>query len=605
MAEEKKNPLIGAFRTPPPVKPPTEPVKPAIPQKITPPSVGGPLKATADNKTVPPIVTPTDEKKSAEKKPSEQVVPTAQENKVDKSKAVTPEKAEDKSKATTPEKPDDKSKTATPEKPDDKGKAATPEKSEDKGKAITPEKLDDKGKAITPEKPDDKAKVVAPEKPDNKGKTATLEKPDDKGKTATPEKPDDKAKPATPEKPDDKGKAVAPEKSDDKGKAVAPEKSDDKGKAVAPEKPDNKGKSTVSEKPAAQDKSNDKDKPTAPEKKDDKSKADAVEPNSSDTIPDDFKLDIVPQGGITEVVMLPLSQIDDFENHPFPVVDDKEMDELVESVKRFGVLEATTVIPSEKAPGRYEMVAGHRRKHACLLAGKTEVPAIIRHMDRDTAILYMIDTNLKRKDLTPMQKARIYVMKLEAMKRKNGRPTKEDIAAGRVPMREDGVTPMRADEQLAKETGESRATIQRLTRLTKLEPELQEMVDKKVLPVNTAADISFLKKDEQKTLANAIQKEDKIPSGTQAAELKKASQAGSLTPEKIERTVAPTKREEIPPLKVTFSEEELRPYFPNKRTTLPDVKLAVFEGLKMRQMAIERKAQAAAKSTPDKKAPTR
>ena len=605
MAEEKKNPLIGAFRTPPPVKPPTEPVKPAIPQKITPPSVGGPLKATADNKTVPPIVTPTDEKKSAEKKPSEQVVPTAQENKVDKSKAVTPEKAEDKSKATTPEKPDDKSKTATPEKPDDKsktatpekpddkGKAATPEKSEDKGKAITPEKLDDKGKAITPEKPDDKAKAVAPEKPDNKGKTATLEKPDDKGKTATPEKPDDK------------GKTVAPEKSDDKGKAVAPEKSDDKGKAVAPEKPDNKGKATVSEKPAAQDKSNDKDKPTAPEKKDDKSKADAVEPNSSDTIPDDFKLDIVPQGGITEVVMLPLSQIDDFENHPFPVVDDKEMDELVESVKRFGVLEATTVIPSEKAPGRYEMVAGHRRKHACLLAGKTEVPAIIRHMDRDTAILYMIDTNLKRKDLTPMQKARIYVMKLEAMKRKNGRPTKEDIAAGRVPMREDGVTPMRADEQLAKETGESRATIQRLTRLTKLEPELQEMVDKKVLPVNTAADISFLKKDEQKTLANAIQKEDKIPSGTQAAELKKASQAGSLTPEKIERTVAPTKREEIPPLKVTFSEEELRPYFPNKRTTLPDVKLAVFEGLKMRQMAIERKAQAAAKSTPDKKAPTR
>ena len=581
MAEEKKNPLIGAFRTPPPVKPPTEPVKPAIPQKITPPSVGGPLKATADNKTVPPIVTPTDEKKSAEKKPSEQVVPTAQENKVDKSKAVTPEKAEDKSKATTPEKPDDKSKTATPEKPDDKGKAATPEKSEDKGKAITPEKLDDKGKAITPEKPDDKAKAVAPEKPDNKGKTATLEKPDDKAKPATPEKPDDK------------------------GKAVAPEKSDDKGKAVAPEKPDNKGKSTVSEKPAAQDKSNDKDKPTAPEKKDDKSKADAVEPNSSDTIPDDFKLDIVPQGGITEVVMLPLSQIDDFENHPFPVVDDKEMDELVESVKRFGVLEATTVIPSEKAPGRYEMVAGHRRKHACLLAGKTEVPAIIRHMDRDTAILYMIDTNLKRKDLTPMQKARIYVMKLEAMKRKNGRPTKEDIAAGRVPMREDGVTPMRADEQLAKETGESRATIQRLTRLTKLEPELQEMVDKKVLPVNTAADISFLKKDEQKTLANAIQKEDKIPSGTQAAELKKASQAGSLTPEKIERTVAPTKREEIPPLKVTFSEEELRPYFPNKRTTLPDVKLAVFEGLKMRQMAIERKAQAAAKSTPDKKAPTR
>ena len=575
MAEEKKNPLIGAFRTPSPVKPPTEPVKPAIPQKIKPPSVGGPLKATADNKTVPPIVTPTDEKKSAEKKPSEQAVPTALENKVDKSKVVTPEKADDKSKATTPEKP------------------------EDEGKTATPEKSDDKGKTIMPEKPDDKAKAVAPEKPDDKAKSAALEKPDDKGKAITPEKPDDKGKAATPDKSEDKGKAAISEKPDGKGKSTVPEKPDDKGRTTVPEKPADK------DKPAAQDKSNDKDKSAAPEKKDDKSKADAGEPNNSDTIPDDFKLDIVPQGGMTEVVMLPLSQIDDFENHPFPVVDDKEMDELVESVKRFGVLEATTVIPSEKVPGRYEMVAGHRRKHACLLAGKTEVPAIIRHMDRDTAILYMIDTNLKRKDLTPMQKARIYVMKLEAMKRKNGRPTKEDIAAGRVPMREDGVTPMRADEQLAKETGESRATIQRLTRLTKLEPELQEMVDKKVLPVNTAADISFLKKDEQKTLANAIQKEDKIPSGTQAAELKKASQAGSLTPEKIERTVAPTKREEIPPLKVTFSEEELRPYFPNKRTTLPDVKLAVFEGLKMRQMAIERKAQAAAKSTPDKKAPTR
>ena len=137
MAEEKKNPLIGAFRTPPPVKPPTEPVKPAIPQKITPPSVGGPLKATADNKTVPPIVTPADEKKSAEKKPSEQAVPTAQENKVDKSKAVTPEKAEDKSKATTSEKLEDKGKTATPEKPDDKGTTVMPEKPDDKAKSAT------------------------------------------------------------------------------------------------------------------------------------------------------------------------------------------------------------------------------------------------------------------------------------------------------------------------------------------------------------------------------------------------------------------------------------------------------------------------------------
>ena len=233
-----------------------------------------------------------------------------------------------------------------------------------------------------------------------------------------------------------------------------------------------------------------------------------------------------------------------------------------------------------------------------MLAGVTQIPAIVRDMDRDSAIIYMVDSNLKRENISPMVKARAYSMKLEAMKRKAGRPTKAQLEAG--------YKPMRADEQLAQQTRESRATIQRLTRLTKLEPELQDMVEEKKLPVNTAADISYLKPQEQKTLADAIKREDKVPSGTQAAELKKDSQAGKLTTEKIEQTVAPTKREMSPPLKVTFSEDELRAYFPKKDTTVGDVKRVVFEALDLRQKALDRQKaraeqeKAAKKATPGK-----
>lgn len=200
----------------------------------------------------------------------------------------------------------------------------------------------------------------------------------------------------------------------------------------------------------------------------------------------------------------------------------------------------------------------------------------------------MVDANLKRENISPMEKARAYEMKLEAMKRKAGRRSKMDILTG--------VEPKRTDEQLAEQVGESRATIQRLTRLTKLEPELQDMVDEKKLPVNTASDISYLKPAEQKVLADAIKREDKVPSGTQAAELKKDSQAGKLTSEKIQKTVGPTKRELDPELKVSFNNDELRPYFPDKGTTVGDVKRVVFESLAIRQKALARQQ---AKTAPD------
>ena len=315
-----------------------------------------------------------------------------------------------------------------------------------------------------------------------------------------------------------------------------------------------------------------------PESKKETEKKDQTD---ADGIPEDFRLNIVGEGALGSVVMLPVEKIDDFEGHPFPVQDDKDMLDLVESIKKFGVLEPVTVIRSGKDPERYEMVAGHRRKHGCALAGVAQIPAIVRDMDRDSAIIYMVDSNLKRENISPMVKARAYTMKLEAMKRKAGRPTKAQVEAG--------YKPMRADEQLAQQTGESRATIQRLTRLTKLEPELQDMVEEKKLPVNTAADISYLKPQEQKALADAIKREDKIPSGAKAAELKKESQAGKLT-------------EMFLPLKVTFTEEELRPYFPKKDTTIADAKRVVFEALDLRQRALNRQKAKAEQEKTAKKA---
>ncbi len=329
------------------------------------------------------------------------------------------------------------------------------------------------------------------------------------------------------------------------------------------------------------------EKPAEPPKE---AEAPAAPSGQDEEIPTDFTLPITKEGQSEIITTLKVEDIHPFEGHPFNVKDDKDMRDLVDSVKKFGVLEPAVVIPRKE--GGYEMVSGHRRQMACRLAGIQTMPVIVRQLDRDEAIISMVDANLKRENISPMEKARAYSMKLEAMKRKAGRRSKAEILSGE--------KPMRADEQLAQQTGESRSNIQKITRLTKLEPELQQMVDDKKLPVHTAADISYLKKDEQKALADAIKKEDKVPSGTQAAALKKESQAGTLTTDKIEKTVAPTKREETPVLKITLGEEDLRPYFPDARTTIPDVKRGVLEALDLRKKAIERQ-QAKAQAEKDSK----
>ncbi len=335
-------------------------------------------------------------------------------------------------------------------------------------------------------------------------------------------------------------------------------------------------------------------------KKAEAEQAPAAEPSKAeDEIPKDFTLPITKEGQSEIITTLKVSEIHPFEGHPFYVKDDKDMMDLVDSVKKFGVLEPVVVIP--RKAGGYEMVSGHRRRRACELAGIATMPVIVRQLDRDEATISMVDANLKRENISPMEKARAYSMKLEAMKRKAGRRTKAEAAQ----MEAEGKKPMRADEELAQQTGESRATIQRLTRLTRLEPELQQMVEDRKLPVNTAADLSYLKKEEQAAVADAIKKEDKVPSGTQAAEMKKASQEGTLTAEKIEKSVAPTRREETPTLKITLGEEDLRPYFPDKRTTIPDVKRGVLEALDLRKKAIERqKAKTEAEKAGKKKPST-
>lgn len=520
MAEEKKNPLIGAFRSSPPKEAPKAPPDAKVAESVKP--------STAD-KPIP-----------AAQKPAEPVKP------------VIPPKAEETKAAPKP------NGTATPVKPTEEKPAAKPP---------VPAKAEDAKAAVKP---------AAPAKTED---TKTAAKPEEKAEKPAPAAAAD-TKPA---KAEEKKPVAAPaeKKSEDKKPEETPPAKQEEKKADVPAKSEDK--KPVEDKSVPKAETEKKEQP--PEKETD-----------AEGIPKDFKLNIVGEGALGSVVMLPVDKIDDFEGHPFPVQDDKDMLDLVESVRKFGVLEPVTVIRSSKDPDRYEMVAGHRRKHSCVLAGVAQIPAIVRDMDRDSAIIYMVDSNLKRENISPMVKARAYSMKLEAMKRKAGRPTKAQLEAG--------YKPMRADEQLAQQTGESRATIQRLTRLTKLEPELQDMVEEKKLPVNTAADISYLKPQEQKTLADAIKREDKVPSGTQAAELKKDSQAGKLTTEKIEQTVAPTKREMSPPLKVTFSEDELRAYFPKKDTTVGDVKRVVFEALDLRQKALDRqKARAEQEKAAKKAAP--
>ena len=220
---------------------------------------------------------------------------------------------------------------------------------------------------------------------------------------------------------------------------------------------------------------------------------------------------------------IPIAEIDDFPDHPFHVDIDDAMREMAESVKRFGVL--SPAIARQKEDGRYELISGHRRKKACELAGIDKMPVIVRNMDRDEAIIFMVDSNLQRERLLPSEKAFSYKMKLDAMKRKQGERT--DLTSA--PM----VQKLNPRELLAEKSGDSHEQVRRYIRLTELTPDLLQMVDDGKIAFRPAVELSYLTKEEQASLHEAMESEDCTPSLAQAIKIKKFSQEGRLNDDVI------------------------------------------------------------------------
>lgn len=218
---------------------------------------------------------------------------------------------------------------------------------------------------------------------------------------------------------------------------------------------------------------------------------------------------------------IPIAEIDGFPDHPFHVEMDDAMREMAESVRRFGVL--SPAVARQKEDGRYELISGHRRKKACELAGIDKMPVIVRNMDRDEAIIFMVDSNLQRERLLPSEKAFSYKMRLEAMKRKAGRPSKENAS----PLATN-YSSGRSDLDLAQIVGEGKDNIRRYIRLTELTPALLQMVDEGKIAFRPAVELSYLTKEEQASLHEAMESEDCTPSLAQAIKIKKFSQEGRL-----------------------------------------------------------------------------
>ena len=255
-----------------------------------------------------------------------------------------------------------------------------------------------------------------------------------------------------------------------------------------------------------------------------------------------------------KVRMIPLDELHPFAHHPFKVKDDEAMQDTVESVKAYGVLVPAIARPREE--GGYELVAGHRRHRASLLAGLAEMPVIVREMDDDEATIIMVDSNLQRETLLPSERAFAYRMKLAAMKRRAGRPSKENLSQVG--------TQKRSDQNMADQIGESRNQIQRFIRLTYLVPPLLDMVDEHKVAFNPAVELSYLTSEEQTALLDAMDSEQSTPSLSQAQRLKKFSQEGRLSEDVMRAILSEEKKPEVG--KITLSSDKLRRYFPKSFT---------------------------------------
>ena len=261
---------------------------------------------------------------------------------------------------------------------------------------------------------------------------------------------------------------------------------------------------------------------------------------------------------------LPLDKLEPFPNHPFKVIDDDKMLETVESIKERGVLVPILVRP--KNDGNFEIVSGHRRHHASQLAGLTEIPAIVREMDDDTAILLMVDSNLQREELLPSEKAFAYKMKLDAMKRQGQRT---DLTSAQIGRKFDG---KESRELLAEQVGESRNQISRFIRLTNLVPNLLDRVDNKTMAFNAAVEVSYLTEPEQLMLCDAIEREECTPNLSQAKRLKQYSQDGKLDENVMDAIMTEEKPIED---KLVLKGDVLAKYFPRTYTPSQKQKIIV------------------------------
>ena len=274
---------------------------------------------------------------------------------------------------------------------------------------------------------------------------------------------------------------------------------------------------------------------------------------------------------------IPLSEIDDFPNHPFKVKMDEDMDQLVQSVKERGII--TPVTLRQKEDGRYEIVSGHRRRKACELAGLERVPAEIKELSRDEAIILMVESNLQRSIILPSEKAFSYKMRLEAMKRQAGRPQENCSPV------DNNLKGIKTASLFKEQTGDGQAQVYRYIRLTELIPELLDMVDENKIAFRPAVELSYLTETEQHNLLNSISYNDATPSLPQAIRLKEFSKAGKLSAEVIEAILGEEKPNQKE--KISFKAERLRPYIPSS-VPLEKTEDYIIKALEYYQRARER-----------------
>ncbi len=259
-----------------------------------------------------------------------------------------------------------------------------------------------------------------------------------------------------------------------------------------------------------------------------------------------------------QVQQIPLSEIRPFKNHPFKVTDDELMQQTIDSIMQVGVLNPAIIRPAPE--GGYEMVAGHRRLHAADLAGLKTIPAIVRNLDDDEAVILMVDSNLQRETISPMERAQAYKMKLEALKHQGKRV---DLTCDQVGHKLDS---KKSIQKVAEDAGESKTQVQRYIRLTELLPEVQKKVDSKEIAFSPAVELSYLTRDEQKQFLDAMDYSQNTPSLSQAQRLKKLSREGKCTKEAMRSIMSEEKKEEQE--RITLSSDTLRKYFPRSYTPL-------------------------------------